>query len=187
MAKIDYKIEEDNFSIVLKRIADILLVEFCEQVIKGNDFLPEEIYYDTDYTPDEGNIPWVAVNWLNYTNSVENRSSSQNKNRYFIDVKAVSYETVRKIISVIRKILKSEQYILLDFPYGIVSETSISEAGVSFETHLRDSQGAISAGLNFECNVFESNDIPVSTDLNQTTYESIINESDKKLTLKNIY
>ncbi len=187
MSKIDYKIEEDNFSKIPKMIAEILLVEFCKQIELKNDFLPNEVYYDTDYTPDEGNIPWVAVNWLNYDNTIDNRASSQNLNRYFIDVKNTSYETVRKTISVIRKILKSEHYITLDFVDGIISNTNIIEAGVSFEEQLRDSQGTISGGVTYQCNVFETNDVPEGTPLVQSTYESVINESDKKLTLKNIY
>ena len=183
MAKINYQIGEANFSIVMKRIAAILLLEFAEQINQGNAYLPTEIYFDTDFAADEGNIPFVAVNWLEFENESDARAISTNKNKYFIDVKAVGYETTKKIIAAIRTILKSEQYVKLDFDYGIVSDTNVIAAGISFEEKLRGSQGTISGGLTFECLVTENNDKTVSIPLVDSVYESAINESDKKITL----
>lgn len=183
MGKIKYQIGEGNYSIVMKRIAAILLFEFAEQITLGNTYLPTEIYFDTDFAADEGNIPFVAVNWTEFENVSDARGISTNSNKYFIDVKAVGYETTKKIIAVIRTILKSQQYVKLDFDYGIVSGCNVIVAGVSFEEKLRGSQGVISGGLTFECLVTENNDAPVSTPLTDSVYESLINESDKKITL----
>lgn len=187
MAKINYQIGEGNFSIVMQRIAAILLLEFNNQITLGNTFLPSIIYYDTDYSVDEGNIPFVSVNWMNFDNVSDARGVSSNLNHYFIDVKAAGYEVTRKIISIIRTILKSEQYLKLDFDYGIISETNILKAGVSFEENLNDSQGVISGGLTYQCLVQENNDEPVPTPLNDSIYISEINESGKFITLTQNY
>jgi len=187
MAKIEYQIGEGNFSIVMKRIAAILLLEFTEQINQGNTFLPTEIYFDTDFAADEGNIPYVAVNWLEFSNQSDARGISTNTNKFFIDIKAVGYDTTKKIIAIVRTILKSQQYVKLDFDYGIISDTNVIAAGVSFEEKLRDSQGVISGGLTFECLITENNDSPVPTPLTDSIYESAINESDKKITLKQNY
>ncbi len=187
MAKINYQILEGNFSIVNKRIASILLIEFAEQIILGNTFLPSAVYFDTDFAADEGNIPFVSVNWLDFENKDDSKGFSDNTNKYFIDIKAVGYETTKKIIAIVRTILKSMQYDKLDFDYGIVAEVKVTNAGINFEESLRDSQGTISGGVNYQCTVTESNDAPVSTPLTDSIYESAINETDKKLTLQQIY
>jgi hypothetical protein len=187
MAKINYQIGEGNFSVVLTRIAAILLIEFANQITLGNTFLPSEIYKDTDFSADEGNMPYVAVNWMDFDSKEDTRAASGNTCGYFIDVKSKGYDTTRKIIAIIRTILKSEQYIRLDLDYGIISETNILSAGVTFEEKLRDSQGIVSGGLKYQGLVYEINDKPVSTPLNESQYEQLINESDKKITLKQIY
>lgn len=188
MAKINYQIQEGNFSIVNTRIAEILLLEFANQ--KANysaDFLPDKVYIDPFYSVDEGNIPFVSCNWINFESSEDGRAISTNLNEFFIDVKAIGYENFNKIIAIIRTILKSEQYIKLDFDYGIVSDTNIVSAGVNFEESLRDSQGVISGGLRFQCKITENNDKPVPQPLNESEYNSEVDESGKFLTLKSIY
>ena len=102
-------------------------------------------------------------------------------------MKAVGYEVTRNIIAIIRTILKSQQYVKLDFDYGIVSNTKVMSAGINFEESLRDSQGVISGGLTYECLVLENNDEPVPTTLTDSIYVSLINESDKSITLKQNY
>lgn len=187
MAKINYQIGEGNFSLVMKRIAAILLLEFTQQIVEGNTFLPTIIYFDTDYTPDEGNIPFVSVNWQDFENTSDARAISTNMNKYFIDVKAVGYDVNRKIIAIIRTILKSMQYVKLDFDYAIVSNTNVIAAGNTFEKELRDSQGVISGGVMYECLVTENNDEPVPQPLNESVYISAINESNKSITLNENY
>lgn len=187
MAKIAYKIGEGQFSLVMKKIAAILLVEFAAQIVLENDFLPTSVSYDTEGSVNEGDIPFVSVNWLKFDNKDDYRQLQSNTNHFFIDVKAKGYDTVRKIIAVIRTILKSEQYILLDFDPGFISETNIISAGVTFEESNKDSQGIISGGLTYQCLINEDNDSPVSTEFNETLYELSINETDKILTLKNKY
>lgn len=187
MAKINYQIGEGNFSLVMKRIAAILLLEFTEQIAQGNTFLPDIIYFDTDFTPDEGDIPFVSVNWQDFENTSDARGISINMNKFLIDVKAVGYDVTRKIIAIIRTILKSEQYVKLDFDYGIVSNTNVIAAGNTFEKELRDSQGAISGGVMFECLVTENNDEPVPQPLTESIYVSAINESNKSITLHENY
>lgn len=186
MSKIGYQIGEDNFSLVLKEIASILVVEFARQIELGNTFLPESVSYDTDFAVNEGDTPFVSVNWLKFDNTDDYRELSQNNNQYFIDIKAKGYDVVRSIISVVRKILKSEQYITLNFVPGIISNTNIVSAGVSFETHNRSSQGTISGGVTFQCNVVESNDKPVGVLLDQSNYDLMLDQ-DKVLTLKQVY
>lgn len=187
MAKINYQIGEGVFSTVMLRIRDILLIEFTEQINLGNTFLPDIIYFDTDFTADEGNIPWVSVNWLDFDNLGDNRGSSTNLCRYFIDVKAEGYANVRKIVSVIRTILKSMQYDKLDFAEGVISETNITSSGVSFEPELKSSQGVVSGGLTYQCKVLEPNDRPVPDPLNESEYVSQINETNKSITIKSNY
>src|SRR6056297_3546929 len=121
MSKIDYKIGEGRFSLVMKRIASILVTEFAEQIELGNDFLPSSVTYDKAEGVSEGDIPFVGVTWMKFDNQSDYREQQLNENSFFIDVKAQSYDTVRKIIAIIRTILKSQQYILLDFGFGVVS------------------------------------------------------------------
>lgn len=185
MSKIAYQIGEGKFSEVMVRIASILATEFAAQVILGNTFLPSSISYDTESSVNEGDIPFVSVNWLNFDNRDDYRQLQSNTNNFFIDVKAKGYDTVRKIIAVVRTILKSEQYITLDYDLGFISETNIVSAGVTFEEMNRDSQGIISGGLTYRCLINEDNDSPVSTDLNETLYNLTI--ENKTITLKNIY
>ena len=183
-AKIANKIGEGVFSSVMTRIASILEVEFAAQVILGNAFLPSSVSYDTESSVNE-DVPFVSVNWMKFDNQDDYREQQANLNSFFIDVKAKGYDNVRKIIAVIRTILKSEQYIYLDFNPGVISQTNVISAGVTFENMNRDSQGVISGGLTFQCLVNEPNDSPVLLDLNETLYELTI--SNKKITLENIY
>lgn len=183
MAKINYQIGAGLFSDIQTRIATILLDEFTNQISLGNTFLPNIIYFDTDYAPDEGNIPWVAVNWLDLEVREDARASSSNLCRYFIDVKGVGYDTVRKIIAVIRTILKSMQYLTLDYPPGSISDTNILTAGITYQENRIDSQGVVSGGLTFQCLVLEQNDQGVPTALNGSDYELPINMTDKSITL----
>jgi hypothetical protein len=185
MSKIAYQIGEGKFSEVMVRIASILTIEFAGQINLGNTFLPSVINYDTENSVNEGDIPFVSVNWLKFDNQDDYRQVQSNMNKFFIDVKAKGYDTVRKIIAVIRTILKSEQYLTLDYDLGFISETNIISAGVSFEDMNRDSQGVISGGLTYQCLINEDNDSPVSTNLNETYYNLII--KDKTITLTNIY
>ncbi len=185
MSKIDYKIGEGRFSLVMKRIASILVAEFAEQIKLGNDFLPSSVTYDKAEGVSEGDIPFVGVTWMKFDNQSDYREQQLNENSFFIDVKAQSYDTVRKIIAIIRTILKSQQYILLDFDFGVVSETKITSAGVNFEDMNRSSQDIISGGLTFQCQINEPNDNGSGTDLEESWYELNINETEKVLTLKN--
>lgn len=185
MSKIDYKIGEGRFSEVMVRIASILTIEFAAQVILGNDFLPSSIRFDTQSSVNEGDIPFVSVNWLKFDNKDDYRLVQSNTNNFFIDVKAKGYDNVRKIIAVIRTILKSEQYITLDYDLGFISETNITSAGVTLEEMNRDSQGVISGGLTYQCLINEVNDSPVPTAISETEYELDI--ENKTITLKNIY
>lgn len=187
MSKIDYQIGEANFSIVTKRIGQILADEFAAQISLGNTFLPSVIYFDTNYAADEGNIPWIGINWLEFENNIDSRADSQNLNKYFIDVKAKGYDNFNKIISVIRTILKSQQYITLDFNLGLISDTNISGAGVNFEESMRDSQDVVSGGVSFQCMIVEPNDKPIPLELNDSEYQSEINESGKFITLQTNY
>lgn len=182
MSKIAYQIGDGKFSEVLVRIASILTTEFAEQVVLGNTFLPSNIHYDTDYAVDEGNIPWVSVNWMKFDNKDDYRGGQDNLNHFYIDVKAAGYTNVRKIINVIRTILKSQQYITLDYDFGFLSNTNIISAGVNFEEMNRGSQGVISGGLTYECLISEPNDSPVEQDHNDTLYDLEI--TDKTITIK---
>lgn len=186
MAKINYQIGEGNFSLVMKRIASILLVEFANQITLGNTFLPDEVCYDTSSAASEGDIPFVAVNWMKLDSTIDARNSSQNENVYFIDVKAVGYDNVRKIIAVIRTILKDQQYVILDFPYGTVSDVNIISAGIDLEERNRGSQDTINGGVQIKCNVLETNPPMEGIEIQETDYELQINDSDKILKLTNI-
>jgi len=187
MAEINYQIGEGNFSLVLKKIAAILLIEFANQITLGNNFLPSSVGYDNSSSVNEGDIPFVSVNWLKFDNSADHRTYQSNMCQFFIDVKAIGYDNVRKIIAVIRTILKSEQYILLSYTNGMISETNIVSAGVTFEEGNRSSQDVISGGLTYQCLVNETNPSPVSTEIDSTLYELGINDTDKILTLENNY
>lgn len=187
MAKITYKIGEGVYSQVMKRIASILLVEFAKQITLGNTFLPTSVSYDNANAVSEGDIPYVSVNWLKFDNVDDFRVQQTNRNNFFIDVKAVSYDTVRKIIAVIRTILKSNQYITLDYAFGTVSETNITSAGINFEDINRDSQNVISGGLTYQCLIVEPNDGYESTALNESNYDLLIEETEKVLTIKQEY
>ncbi len=182
MSKIAYKIGEGLFSEVMVRIASILAVEFAEQIVLLNTFLPSSVSYDTENSVNEGDVPFVSVNWLNFENLDDYREHQSNMNSFFINVKAIGYDNVRKIIAVIRTILKSEQYITLDFPLGYISETNIVSAGVTFEDSNTNSQGIISGGLTYKCIINESNDSPVAVDLAEATYNLII--TNKTITFK---
>lgn len=187
MAKINYKIGGGNIEAVQQRIASILQDEFENQIILLNSFLPDIVYFDTDFAPDEGNIPWVAVNFLSFEENSDARSQTQYTCKFFIDVKAVGYQNLRKIIAVIRTILKSMQYLILDFDYGTISDASIISGGISFQESNIDSQGVCSGGLTFQCNIIEENDQAIPTALNSSNYESPINETDKSISLNENY
>ena len=125
MSKIAYKIGEGKFSEVMVRLASILALEFASQVTLGNTFLPSSVSYDTQSSVNEGDIPFVSVNWLKFDNKDDYRKVQSNTNDFFIDVKAKGYDNVRKIIAVVRTILKSEQYITLDYDLGFISEKKL--------------------------------------------------------------
>ena len=187
MANINYKIQPSNLSLVADRLTSVLTIEFANQVVLGNDFLPDKIYYDTDYGTDPGNIPYVAVNWLDFNNKISELSNHQNICKYFIDVKGVGYDVVRKIIEVVRTILMSLQYEKLEFDYGIMSDRNIINAGIDYENDLRSSQGVVSGGLMYECLVLETNDQPVPIDLDESVYTQLINRTDKYFEYKEEY
>ena len=187
MSKINYQITESNSSLVLKRIAQILTLEFNAQIALGNTFLPTKCCYDLAESVNEGDLPFVSVSWLKFESNIDEMANSQYLNHYYIDVKCIGYDVVRKTIAIIRKILKSQQYYILDFPYGIISETTILEAGITQEETNRSTQNAISGGLLFRCNVLETNDEPVPVDINSTIYESLLADTGESFTLKNNY
>jgi len=187
MAEIGYKIGEGVFSQVMKSIATILTTEYVAQIALGNTFLPTSAGYDNIGAVNEDEYPYVSVDWLKFDNRDDFRNNQANINNFYIDVKAIGVDNVRKIIAVTRTILKAKQYIILNFASGVISDTNIINAGITFEESNRSSQGVISGGLTFQCLVNEINPSPTSTELNETLYESSINETDKIITLKNEY
>ena len=187
MSKITTKIEAGNTEIVLKRIAAILLTEFTAQKILGNDFLPDDVFYDTDYSVDEGSIPFVSVNWINSTNIDNYRTVRNDNNMFFIDIKAVGIDVCRKIINIVSVILSAEQYIILDFDTRFISNTGITDSGIDFENMNRNSQGVVSGGVNYSCWINNVNLLNTGEPLTTSEYISEINESGKKLTWKTTY
>jgi len=79
MSKINYKIDEGVFSLVMKEIAAILLIEFTEQINLGNTFLPSEISYDTTSSVNEGDLPFVSVNWAKFDNRLDGRAQRKSE------------------------------------------------------------------------------------------------------------
>lgn len=179
MSKINYKIEEGTFSLVMKEIAAILLIEFTNQITLGNNFLPSEISYDTSSAVNEGDLPFVSVNWAKFDNKLDARAHSENLNDYYIDIKAVGQDNVRKIIAVIRSILKHQEYLTLGFEYGVISDTNITTSGIDLESIAmnKDSQGTVTGGVWYRANVVEQNPSTQGIQIKTTNYDLAVDDN----------
>jgi hypothetical protein len=162
MSKINHLIGQANFQIVEIQLAAILQDEFIKQnelqeiQSPGSSFLPETVYFGFTRVVNEGDLPFVAVNWTQERGVLESGESLHYSDSYFIDVKAVSRTVCAKIINAVRHILKSNYYRSLDLPSGMISRTGIDNLGIDFEVKTTGAQGTESGGINFGVDINEN-------------------------------
>jgi len=111
---------------------------------------------------------------------------SENLNDYFIDIKAIGQDNVRKIIAVVRSILKYQEYLTLGFEPGVISDTNITTAGIDMESIAmnKDSQGTVTGGVWYRANVVENNPSPDGIVIQTTNYDLLV-DNEKTLRLTN--
>lgn len=158
MSKIKLKIEESRASIINAEIAAILTLEFAQQIILLNTFLPTQV--DTDYINaiDSANLPFVGVLYSGSKTDSDFQNQSQVTSQYLIECKGKTYTVARRISEVVRAILMNSEYRTLGLaPQAIgVLGTSVNSRDMSIFENRKSSQDDITAYVVFEVRHYET-------------------------------
>jgi hypothetical protein len=151
------QIGESRAGQIMHRIADILLLEFVNQISLGNTFLPTEISADYAHAVDAGSMPFVGVMYSDSDYPNEAQSQSDAVSKYVIECKANTYAEARKISEVVRAILKNSQYnrLLLPLDFGIKG-TKVTQRTMSIFEQRRAAQDSTTSYVVFEARHYET-------------------------------
>lgn len=145
------KIEESRAATIMYKIADILAMEFANQIALGNTFLPDTVDVDYIHATDAAKMPFVGVMYSDSEYQNEAQSQSQAISKYVIECKANSYSDARKIAEVVRAILKNSQYNTLELPsnFGIMG-TQVNTISMTIFEQRMSTQNNTTAYVVFE-------------------------------------
>ncbi len=157
MSKITAQIGESRAALINNEIAAILAIEFAQQIILGNLFLPTGVAADYINAVDSADIPFVGVMYSKTNSNAEFVSQSQVLSQYIIECKGKTYYNSRRISEVVRAILMNSEYRTLGLPatFGI-SGTVVTSRDMSIFENRKTSQNDTTAYVVYEVRHYET-------------------------------
>lgn len=157
MSKIKEQIPESRAAIINREIGAILALEFAEQIVLGNIFLPSEVAVDYIHAVDSANCPFVGVMYSKTSSKGEFVSQSQVTSQYIIECKGKNATDARRISEVVRAILMNAEYRTLGLaPTFGISGVSVSDLDMTIFENRRSSQDDTTAYIVFDVRHYET-------------------------------
>ena len=157
MSKIKNQIGESRADIINNEITAILAIEFAEQIVLGNSFLPAQVATDYIEAPGSADIPFVGVMYMSSKTEADFQNQSDVTSQYFIECKGKNYTDTKKMKEVVRAILMNSEYRTLGLPptFGIKG-VSVRNIEMTIFESRRSSQDNTTGYLVFEVRHYET-------------------------------
>lgn len=157
MSKIKNQIGESRAGVIMSYIATVLALEFAEQKVLGNTFLPDQIASDYIAAPGSGDVPFVGVMYSSTKTNADYQNQSDVKSQYIIECKGLNYTDSRRMSEVVRAILMNAEYRTLGLPNNFgIKGTSVLSRDMTIFDNRRSTQDNTTAYVVFEVSHYET-------------------------------